>query len=138
MDRRKFLSATAVFVFFSGCTGDGEENPNTATEKPPSEGVTPECWDTKPAMCEGTKLADVSVASTFPGDVVLTTNCRNEEFSIQSGKSVEIIRKEDGETCRISLSVDGEQVFDEVIREYETVSLTVDSNGEVGEERVVI
>ena len=69
----------------------------TETEKPSSEGATPECGM---SMCEGRKLVDASVASDFSGDVVLKPSCRNEEFSIQPGESVEIVRKEDDETCR--------------------------------------
>lgn len=89
------------------------------------------------SMCEGRKLVEASVASDFSGNVVLKPDCRNEELSIRPGESVEIVRKEDGETCRTSLSVDGEKEFDENIEEYERVSLTVSSDGEVDEEWVV-
>ena len=152
MERRKFISATAIFISLCGCVEDGGDtaegnsstprsketeqsrNTTTETEKPSSEGATPECGT---SMCEGRKLVDASVASDFSGDVVLKPNCRNEEFSIQPGESVEIVRKEDGETCRTSLFVDGEKEFDEDIEGYERVSLTVSSNGEVNEEWVV-
>ena len=152
MERRKFISAAAIFVSLSGCVEDGggtaegnsptpksketeqSRKTTTETEKPSSEGATPECGM---SMCEGRKLVDTSVASDFSGDVVLKPNCRNEEFSIQPGESVEIVRKEDGETCRTSLFVDGEKEFDEDIEGYERVSLTVSSNGEVNEEWVV-
>jgi len=103
-------------------------------EEQSSEGATPECGM---SMCEGRKLVEASVASDFSGDVVLKPDCRNEEFSIRPGESVEIVRKEDGETCRTRLSVDGKKEFDENIEEYERVSLTVSSNGEVDEEWVV-
>lgn len=150
--RRKFISATAIFVSFSGCAEDGggtaegnsptpksketeqSRKTTTETEKPSSEGATPECGM---SMCEGRKLVDASVASDFSGDVVLKPNCRNEELSIQPGESVEIVRKEDGETCRTSLFINGEKEFDENIEEYERVSLTVSSDGEVNEEWVV-
>ena len=151
MERRKFISATAIFVSLSSCVEDGEDmaegdsptsksketepsRTTTETEKSSSEGATPECGM---SMCEGRKLVDASVASDFSGDVVLKPNCRNEEFSIQPGESVEIVRKEDGETCRTSLFINGGKEFDENIEEYERVSLTVSSNGEVNEEWVV-
>lgn len=88
-------------------------------------------------MCEGTALVAVVVATGFSGDVVLQADCRSEEFTILSGKSIRIGRHEDGESCGVSLFVDGEQVFDENIDGYESVTLTVNSNGEVDQERVV-
>ncbi len=88
-------------------------------------------------MCEGTKLAEVVVAHGVSGDVVLQAECRDEEFQIQSGESVLIDREEDAETCGISVSVDGERVFNETIEGHENVTLTVSSDGEVDDEWVV-
>lgn len=152
MNRRKFLSTTALSISLSGCLEGGEDtaesdsptskpaetehssNTATETEVPSPEVVTPPCGR---SMCEGTKLVDVVVAHDFSDDVVFELNCRNEDFSIEPGESVEIVREEDGESCRISLSAGGEEVYSEIIQDHERVSLTVDSNGEVDEEWVV-
>ncbi len=88
-------------------------------------------------MCEGTKLVEVIVSNGFSGDVTLQADCREREFSIQPGESVQINRKEDAETCEISLSIDGEQEYSEDVDDYESLTLTVDSKGEVEDERVV-
>lgn len=153
MNRRQLLTVFGLSMPISGCiegTSDGatEENPqtskatvtetprNTATEtKTPSpEGATPECW---PSMCEGTKLVEVVVEDGFSGDVVLKAECRAEEFSIPSGESVKIDREEEAETCKIALSVNGEQVVSEYIEGYERGTLTVRSNGDVVDEWIV-
>lgn len=152
MNRRKFLSATALSISLPGCIGDGggtaeSDSPTanpaetehskataTETEEPSPEVATPACGR---SMCEGTKLADVVVSNGFSSDVLFELNCRSEDFSIQPGGSVEVVREEDGETCRISLSVGGEELYSEIIQDHERVSLTVDSNGEVDEEWVV-
>ena len=109
-------------------------NTTTTTETPSPEGATPECW---PSMCEGTKLVEVVVAHGFSSDVILRADCRGEEYSIQLGESVQIGRTEDAETCGISLSIDGEQKVGENIEGHESLTLTIDSNGEVEEEWVV-
>lgn len=153
MNRRQFLSFSALSISLSGCiegdVGDAtENNPQTSTaaetetpritttetETPSPEGATPECW---PSMCEGTELVEVVVANDFSGDVVLNAECRAKEFSIPSGESVQIVREEDAETCNISLSINGEQVVSEHIEDYESVTLTVRSNGEVDDEWLV-
>jgi hypothetical protein len=144
VNRRQFLSISAFSISLSGCiegdsggTTETETPRNTATETgtPSPEGVTPECW---PSMCEGTKLVEVVVASGFSGDVILQVECRDKEFSIQPGEPVQIDRKQDAETCGISLSIDGEQVFSENVEDYESVTLTVNSNGEVEDEWIVV
>lgn len=128
------LSTLVLSISLSGCIENDPRDTATKTETPSPEGVTPACW---PAMCEGSKLVEVVVAHGFSGDVRLQAECRDEEFAIQSGESVQIDRKENAETCRISVSIDGEKVFSENIEDYESVTLTVSSNGEVEEEWVV-
>jgi hypothetical protein len=154
MNRRQFLTISAISISLSGClegniggiTEESTPTPKvertdisrktaTETETPPPEGVTPECW---PSMCEGTTLVEVVVAHDFSGDVTLQADCRGEEFSIQSGESVQIARDGDAETCGIDLSIDGEQVFSDDVEDYEMVTLTVSSNGDVEDEWVVI
>lgn len=154
MNRRQFLSISAFSVSLSGCIeGDfdgttennsptskvtGTETPrntDTETETPSPEGATPDCW---PSMCEGTKLVEVVVGHAFSGEVVLQAECRGEAFSVQAGQSVQVAREEDAETCGISVSVDGEQVFRENVEDYESVTLTVSSNGEIDDEWAVI
>jgi hypothetical protein len=153
MNRRQFLTFSALSISLSGCIGGdfGESTEdttptskatethtprNTATEMKMSspEGVTPECW---PSMCKETKLVEVVVADGFSRDVTLQADCRSEEYSIQSGGSVQIDREKDAETCGISLSIDGEQKVSENIKDYESLTLSIDSNGEVEDEWVV-
>ncbi|WP_224271095.1 hypothetical protein [Haloprofundus salinisoli] len=141
MNRRQFLSISALSISLSGCiegdfggtTRNNSTTPKTETLSP--EGVTPECW---PSMCKGTKLVEVFVALGVSGDVVLQAECRGEEFPIRSGESAQLDREEDAETCEISVSIDGEQVYRENVEDYESVTLTVSSSGEVEEERVTI
>jgi len=147
MNRRQFLAVSALSIPLSGCLdtegGDtaGTNSPTeaatepvrattseTKTETPPTDGATPACW---PSMCEGTKLVEVSVAHGFSGELVFQPGCRDEAVSIQSGKSVQIDRKADAETCEVRLSINGERAFTEKIEEYESLTLRIDANGNV-------
>lgn len=151
MNRRQFLSLSTLSLSLSGCIetdsgGSMEETPPpnvteahtsgsiaTGTETVSPEGATPECW---PSMCEGTKLVEVVNASS---DVVtVQADCRETEYSLQSGESVEITREEDAEACRITLSITEEAEYRESIEGNESVTLTVLSNGEVSAERIVV
>lgn len=152
MNRRRFLSFSALSISVSGCiagtpggetetdspTSNPTETPgNTATEteRPSPDGETPECW---PSMCEGTTLVEVVVNADFSGSVVLEADCRGEDVPIQPGESVEIVRTEDAESCGITLFVADEQAYSDDIEGYESVTLTVRSNGDVDEEFVVV
>jgi len=143
MDRRRFLSVSVLSFTLFGCldknfSGETEtgfsRSTVTDTETLSPEGATPECW---PSMCEGTKLAEVIVADCFSGEVNLRAECRDEEFSIRPGESIQIDRKEDAEACGISLSIDGERVSYEEVEGYESVVLTISSDGEIEDERIV-
>jgi len=151
MNRRRFLSLSALSIPLSGCVELGlddatEQNSpasnateapsNTATETGTSspEAVTPECW---PAMCEGSKLVEVQVVGDFSGDVVLKAFCQGKEVAIQPGESVQINRESDGQVCGIYVSVDGEQVFSDRVASHQSLDLNVDSNGEVTAQWIV-
>ncbi|WP_146417514.1 hypothetical protein [Haloarcula hispanica] len=151
MNRRQFLSISALSSSLSGCVewnfdGTTENNssapkatetPNdTATETgtPPPDVSTPECW---PSMCAGSKLVAVQVAGDFSGDVVLTATCQNKEFSVQPGESVRINREADAEVCGIRLYIDGKHAFSDRVSSHQSLNLTVDSSGEVTERWVV-
>lgn len=151
MNRRQFLSISALSICLSGCVEWGfdaatennspapnttETPSNTATDTgaPPSEVSTPECW---PSMCEGSKLVEVQVVGGFSGDVVLTATCQNKELSVSPGESVRINREADAEVCGISLYIDGKHVFSDRVSSHQSLNLTVDSNGEVTERWIV-
>ena len=134
MKRRQLLSLLALSTSFAGCIENNPSDGATETETPYPEGVTANCW---PSRCEGSKLVEVVVAHDFSGDVVLQAECRGEAFSIQAGESVQIDREENAETCRINLSINGEQKFSNNIEDYESVTLTVGPNGEVEDRWVV-
>jgi hypothetical protein len=82
-------------------------------------------------MCEGSPLVEAQVAGGFAGDVVLSAACQNEAVSIQPGESVQINRGVDGQVCSIDLYVDGKQVFSERVSSHQSVTLAVDSDGDV-------
>jgi len=154
MHRRRFLTISALSITLTRCIagwgGDATETPSptataTATDTPiesvtgtetlPAEGTTPECW---PSMCEGTQLVKVDVAHGFLGGPLLQADCRDEGFAILSGESVQIDRETDGETCEITLTIDGEQAFSANIEDSESLTLTVDTNGDIETHRVVL
>lgn len=151
MNRRRFLSTSALAMSLSGCLGghfgDGTESPSAAsnatetprttateTETPSPGATTPECW---PSLCEGTTLVEVVVAQGFSGDVVLNADCRDEEFSVRPGESVQIDREADAEICDVVLSIDGERAFSDTVEGYEVVTLTVTADGDVDDEWIV-
>jgi len=136
MHRRQFLSlsAAALSTGVAGC-GQRESTAETDTPTPPPEGATPECW---PAMCEGTQLIEVDVQSGVSGDAVLETNCRGEPIELEAGESVQLVREADGEGCGVTLFLDGEQVYSEYIEGHVSVTVTVEADGTIDEERVLL
>ncbi|WP_459194928.1 hypothetical protein [Halosimplex sp. J119] len=158
MNRRRFLAATALSASLCGCRTRGSETPashdetenstptetetatdipTTATTQPtsPAPTATDDCqW---PDMCEGSQIVEVDVSSRFSGDVTLEADCRSEAFAVEPGESVLVERKQDAESCRVRLLVDGEEAYSEDIPGYKRVTLTVGSDGEVEVEGIV-
>lgn len=136
MNRRRFLSlsVSALSVSLAGCT-DGTVADWAATETPTPDDSEPGCW---PSMCEGTQIIEVDVHSDFSGTAVLEAGCRSEAVTIRSGESVQIRREEDAEKCGVTLHIDDEKVYGEYVEGHASVTVTVDSDGEVDEERVML
>lgn len=137
MNRRQFLSLSisALSVSLVGCTEGGlEDGDETETQSP--EDTEPDCGQS--SMCEGTQIIEVHVYSGFSGAAVLGVGCRDEEVTIQSGESVQITREEDAEGCGVTLHIDDEKVYGEYIEGHVSVTVTVDSSGEIDEERVML
>lgn len=136
MNRRQFLSlsTSAISASLAGCN-EGNLEDGAETETPSPEDSEPGCGL---SMCEGTQIIEVRVNSDFSGTTVLGAGCRGENVTIQSGESVQIIREEDGEECGVSLYIDDEEVYGEYIEDHVSVTVTVNSNGEVDEERVML
>jgi hypothetical protein len=123
MNRRRFLTLSAVSLSLTGCMEGDFGDPEVAT---------PECG---PSMCEGTTLVKVVNASS--GVVAVQADCRDEGYTLQSRESVEITREEDAESCRIGVFLDEKQVYSEEIEDYESLTLTIRSDGEVETDWVV-
>ena len=136
MNRRQFLSlsVSALSVSLAGCTGGYVED-GTESETPSPEGSDSGCGE---SMCKGTQIIEVHVSSDFSGTAVLGVGCRDEDITIQSGDSVQIIREEDGEDCGVTLYLDDEKVYGEYIEGHASITVTVNSNGEVEEEGVML
>ncbi|MGB9954168.1 hypothetical protein ACOZ4F_17415 [Haloarcula marismortui] len=147
MRRRQLLSTSALSVALSGClvgdfgdrTGDATQASNatetatartsdSATETPPPDVSTPECW---PAMCEGSTLVEAQVVGGFSGEVVLRATCQNKEVPVPPGETVRIKRGVDAQVCSVDVVVDGEQAFSGRVSSHQSVRLKVDSNGDV-------
>lgn len=133
MNRRQFLSLSALTIPLGGCMG-GISGSGTDPETTSPEPATPDCW---PSMCEGTQIVEVIVESGVTGSVVMKTDCREKTFSIQPGESVQIDRREDAEACGVTVLVDDEQVYTEDIGGYERRTVTIRSDGTVDEEGIV-
>lgn len=89
-------------------------------------------------MCEGTQIVDVHVHSGFSDSAVLGVGCRGDDVTLRPGESVQIRREEDGEDCGVTLYIDGEKVYGEHVEGYVSSTVTVDSDGDVDEERVML
>jgi len=133
MNRRRFVCVLTLSISLPGCVEDGsggsteqdrpdtesKEGTVTRTETETPEGAVPECH---PSMCEGQQLVEV----------------RDEEIPIGPEDSERIDREDDGETCGLTVHIDGEQEYSERIEDYEHLTLTVTSEGEFEEGWVVV
>ncbi|WP_151102238.1 MULTISPECIES: hypothetical protein [unclassified Haloarcula] len=139
MERREVPVSVFSVGFLSGCMKDGTGSTtptNTSTESttPTNTSTTTTSTDTcYPEFCEGSIIAEVDVDASFSGTAVLEAACRQRSYELQSGDSVTIIRQVDGETCDITISVDGQTVFDRNIQDYVSLSLRVGPDGNVSE-----
>ena len=89
-------------------------------------------------MCEGTQLIGVDVSSDFSGTAVLEASCRGDALELDAGDSVQLHRESDGEKCGVTLAIDDEQAYSEYIEGHISVTVTVDSDGGIDEERVLL
>lgn len=129
MGRRAVIAALGSLAL-SGCVNDASERGNE-TEL---DTTTEECgW---PAFCEGSKIMEVTVSSSFSGAVVLEAECRDGDFVIRPGESKTTERQADAETCDVVLYVDGREAYNDTVQNYESTTLTIDSSGEVDAETV--
>lgn len=130
MERRAVLAFLGTFIALPGCVSDvsersPESEPNTTTD---------ECgW---PQFCEGSTMVEVIVSSGLSGDVVLEAGCRDEDFEIRPGGTKTIKRQVDAETCDIAIYIDDQEAYKDIIQDYESTTLTVNSSGEVDAETV--
>ncbi|AHF55879.1 hypothetical protein HISP_16441 [Haloarcula hispanica N601] len=137
MKRRKIITSTLSVIFLSGCTTDSNDQytlNSTSTEPTPnstSTGSTPSAGDCYPQFCRGTKLVDVVVDADFSGTVVVEAACRERSYKLQSGDSITITRKVDGESCDIIISANNQTVYNQTIADYVSISLRVGPDGNV-------
>lgn len=136
MNRRQFLSRAlpAVSITLAGCA-QGDSNDETETSTPRPDGTAPGCW---PSMCEGTQLIEVDISSSFSGSAVLEPSCRSDTLELEAGESVQLRRESDGEECGVTLFIDDEQAYSEYIEGHVSVTVTVESDGAIDEERVML
>lgn len=81
-------------------------------------------------------MVNVTVDAGFPGEVLLETGCRDEDFRIQPGETETVARQVDAETCGIALYVDDREAYNDTIHDYESTTLRINSRGEVDDETV--
>lgn len=134
LPRRELL--TTVGIGITSATAGCLENADwLSTGEPQTETATP--TEDQHTMAEGTILVKVTVRSTAPA-AVLETGCRSDVLEIEPGESEAIERVTDGESCGIELTVDGESIFDAYVYEYESLRLTVTSEGDVETESIML
>ncbi|MGM0397830.1 MAG: hypothetical protein ACQEQY_02440 [Halobacteriota archaeon] len=142
MQRRHLLAGLgAGLVSLAGCTGREGDDPTTTetpttTDPEPTETPTP---TSDPSILDvGTLLMSVLVEFGFSGEVVLEADCRDEEYVLEAGDRVELVREEDGESCPVRLLIDGEAAIDRTVQGYEEHAVTVTEDGEVRVETVLV
>jgi hypothetical protein len=88
------------------------------------------------AVCEGSVIIAVTVASGYSGEVVVSPECRDGERTVESGETLRITREERAGSCSVEVVVDGESVFDDAILGNEDVLVEVDTDGNVSVQKV--
>lgn len=150
MKRRTVLVAVGVLatVGLGGCLGDGDGNgggdARTAANRTATPTATATDRDvTTPSpdpytMQAGSVIVAVTVDPDFDGEVQFTADCREMEVVIPSGERAEVVRDEPGESCPVSLTIDGETALSETIYGYESARLTVTADGELDGGRIML
>lgn len=139
--RRRFLAATipAAGAVLPGCSVS--EN-GTSGGDPDSTGTAPAGTPTATPgiaeMHEGSPLVEVTVDTGFSGTVRLEGDCRNDTVEVPPGETASFTRDSDGEECSVSLVIDSETRYETHVLGYQSYFLTVDADGGIDEEVVVV
>lgn len=139
--RRRLLAATtpSVGLALPSCTegenGAGSGNRNSTGD---DSGQTPTPLPDNEEMTEGSPLVEVTVDPEFSGTVHLEGDCRDDGIELAPGEKAAFTRTRDGEECAVRLEIDTETRYETYIRGYESYSLTVEADGEIDEEVLVV
>lgn len=139
--RRGFLAATipAAGAVLPGCSVG--ENSTTGGD-PDSTGTAPAGTPTATPgiaeMHEGSPLVEVTVDTGFSGTVRLEGDCRNDAVEVPPGETASFTRDSDGEECSVNLAIDSETRYETHVLGYQSYFLTVDADGGIDEEVVVV
>lgn len=142
MHRRRVLAVMGAIVTtgsLGGCIG--EDTDGQTTDSPPdSPSRTPETTETADpyVMSEGTAIVEVTVESGYEGEVVVDADCRDGQSVLSGGEHVSVERREHGETCGVSLTLDGDTVVERSVPDYESSRVTVTADGELEESAIVV
>lgn len=116
MKRRELVLTLSTITVLSGCLTDPNANQTESDTENDSEDVSQTDSDSEDEANlseyewgEGTPIIEVTVDSKFDGDVVLKSECREDNINIDAGEEIEITREIDGEECGFELYVDGEE-----------------------------
>lgn len=142
--RRRLLAVVGALATagLGGCPGDGDgggaaETPANRTATPTETATERKARTPSPdpyTMPAGSGVVAVTVHPDFEGEVEFSARCRGIDTAIPGGERTEVVRNEAGESCGVSVEVDGEAVLDRVIHGYESARLTVTADGDVDEE----
>lgn len=139
--RRQLLAASipTVSIALPGCNVG--ENDTTGGD-PDSTGAAPEYTPTETPgieeMKEGSPLVEVTVETGFSETLRLEGDCRNDAIEVAPGKTASFERDSDGEACSVHLDIDTETRYETHILGYQSYFLTVEADGDIDEEVVVV
>lgn len=139
--RRQFLAATtpSFSLTLLSCT---ENEKNTVRGNPNSTEDNPEQTATAvpdiEEMKEGSPLVEVTVDTGFSETVQLVGDCRDDAIEVASGEKASFTRNVEGEECAVHLDINSETRYETYIRGYESYFLTVEADGEIDEEVLVV
>ncbi|WP_408958418.1 hypothetical protein [Natrinema sp. 74] len=126
MKRRKLLSAISL-LGVSGCIGNNGSNDSKEKNKSNSG----KSGSNRKVTAVGSDIVEVTVHQEFNKSIIFKTDCRNKGFTIDSGETYALTRKEDDRSCPIRLLIDGEESYSANISTTSTHYLTVTKDGKV-------
>lgn len=89
-------------------------------------------------MCTGSTLLELFVDADYDHPVTLRLGCRSDPVTVEPGRYHEVIREVDGEECAVTVSADGETLYETTVSGSEHVTVRADENGAVDVETAVL